>query len=492
MASDNPIDDYWVQGATEPVAQVEQAQPPIMLEGVEPLDAQFGVDEPKTVPDALLHALFGKSDFIDNEFGETESNLTNMHDEESYVYAILDAAQISGLPELLETSGLEYRCLFKGEAYEELRDVAPWIVQLKEGSNFVRNLFTRSKAPWHLWDAGAGVFVQSRSDLNDVWAHFRKFTKVQDEEGRWYYQRYWEPTSWYPSLIGRLSDVQSSILSGVARLIIHLNTPLFGSRWVVLEGTEHVQPKALAKTLRMRDLHDAAWSANTSDCLRALSSFAEMRIKGLGLVRTLWFVEHAVSSGDKFDLEYRDQIAYLMFLMNFLGSYFWTDPRYKSFHDILTNQDLASHNKIDALHELFSRFSNSFIGDDYGLYWDTLEATQAQLPTVYGHDGLDEVLLETQIGCHAKQEHLVGFPRHEFLLGSRQAARIMEMDSPKGYQASVVLSYWFGTSYYADPLFPWIRAKILEKSDADAKADNVLAYAVKRLKKTKGMRSNVL
>ncbi|MEP3347380.1 MAG: helix-turn-helix domain-containing protein [Litoreibacter sp.] len=83
-------------------------------------------------------------------------------------------------------------------------------------------------------------------------------------------------------------------------------------------------------------------------------------------------------------------------------------------------------------------------------------------------------------------------PRQEFLGATRQAARMMEMDSPKGYQVSVILSYWFGTSYYADPLFPWIKEKILEKNDPDSKADHVLAYAVKRLNKTKGMRENVL
>ena len=43
-------------------------------------------------------------------------------------YAILDAAKAPGLPELLAASELEHRCLFKGDTYEELKDVAPWIV----------------------------------------------------------------------------------------------------------------------------------------------------------------------------------------------------------------------------------------------------------------------------------------------------------------------------------------------------------------------------
>lgn len=47
----------------------------------------------------------------------------------------------SNLPDLLERSGLEHRCLFNGSAYDDLRNVAPWIVRLEERSAFTRHLF---------------------------------------------------------------------------------------------------------------------------------------------------------------------------------------------------------------------------------------------------------------------------------------------------------------------------------------------------------------
>lgn len=37
--------------------------------------------------------------------------------------------QITNLPVLLEASPLEHRCLFKGSAYDALKDVAPWVVR---------------------------------------------------------------------------------------------------------------------------------------------------------------------------------------------------------------------------------------------------------------------------------------------------------------------------------------------------------------------------
>lgn len=173
--NDDEFDDYWVQSPktvqapTQPALQIET------IDGVEPLDAQLGVTEFKTVPDALYEPLFGQPDD------------TNLH-----TYAILDAAKVPNLPELLEVSGLEHRCLFKGDAYDELKDVAPWIVQLADENNFTRNLFTRSDAPWHVWDNEPGIYIRSAASLGDLWKHLRKFTKLQDEQGKWFYFRFWE------------------------------------------------------------------------------------------------------------------------------------------------------------------------------------------------------------------------------------------------------------------------------------------------------------
>ena len=44
----------------------------------------------------------------------------------------------------------------------DLKQVAPWVVKLEQGSDFTRNLFTRGDAPWYLWDADPGIYVRSR------------------------------------------------------------------------------------------------------------------------------------------------------------------------------------------------------------------------------------------------------------------------------------------------------------------------------------------
>ena len=172
--NDDDFADYWVQppkkvgASTKPALQIDP------IGSFEPLDIQMGIAEPKTVPDALYEPLFG------------QHSSATLH-----TYAVLDAAKISNLPELLENSGLKHRCLFKGDAYNDLKEVAPWIAQLEDGNVFTRNLFTRSNAPWHLWDQELGIYLRSSGALDDIWRHFRKFTKVQDEQGKWYYWRFW-------------------------------------------------------------------------------------------------------------------------------------------------------------------------------------------------------------------------------------------------------------------------------------------------------------
>lgn len=195
MSADHSDDDPWMlrQGMPGEGLTAEPRQPALRvetIEGVEPLDAQLGVFPKKTVPDVLHDALFGQLEPTEAEMEAAGGNPSAVPPMQTF--AILDAAKVMNLPELLDDSGLERRCLFKGEAYDELKDVAPWIVRLEGDTSFTRNLFTRSDAYWHLWDSEPGIYVRSRGTLDELWRHFRKFTKIQDKSGKWYLLRFWD------------------------------------------------------------------------------------------------------------------------------------------------------------------------------------------------------------------------------------------------------------------------------------------------------------
>lgn len=187
------------------------------IENVVPLDAQTGALSRKTVPDVLWDAVFGQPAPSGAEIeaaGGAISAVPPMR-----TYAILDAARITNLPEVLEDSELAHRCLFKGRAYDDLKNVAPWIVRLEDGNSFARNLFTRSDAYWHLWDNEAGIYMRSRASLDDMWRHFRKFTRIRDEAGKWLYFRFWEPR-WAKVILRDMPPADAErFLSGIARIV---------------------------------------------------------------------------------------------------------------------------------------------------------------------------------------------------------------------------------------------------------------------------------
>ncbi|MFP5479623.1 MAG: DUF4123 domain-containing protein [Alphaproteobacteria bacterium] len=106
-------------------------------------------------------------------------------------YAILDAAVCPHLPELLETSDLPHRCLFTGTALQETGEVAPWLVALEPDHRLTRMLISTSDRPGGLWDLEPGIILRSGLDLAALWSHCRKFTRIQDAEGKWLFYRFW-------------------------------------------------------------------------------------------------------------------------------------------------------------------------------------------------------------------------------------------------------------------------------------------------------------
>ncbi|WP_158442343.1 DUF4123 domain-containing protein [Paracoccus aminophilus] len=158
-----------------------------IIEGVEPLDDQRALAVKKTVPDVLREILFDDHPAREPDLDEAQQS------QPVQTYAILDGAKVPELPAMLEASGLPHRCLFRGTAYKELKDVAPWIVQLKEDANFCRHLFTSGTAHWQLWDKAPGIYIRSRASLEALWRYVRKFTRIQDESGKWFYFRFYDP-----------------------------------------------------------------------------------------------------------------------------------------------------------------------------------------------------------------------------------------------------------------------------------------------------------
>lgn len=168
---------------------------------VSPLDGQFGVHPRQSVPDAAQDMLFGQP-----PPSTVEAQHYGTHHPPMRLFAVMDAAKLPLLPQLLEVSGLRWRSLFTGAAEEALSDVAPYLVELQEGNDFTRRMFTRSGRSSDLWDLEAGIFLRTRAEFDALWKHLRRFTRMRDEAGEWYYFRFWETSSaraYFPTLAAR-------------------------------------------------------------------------------------------------------------------------------------------------------------------------------------------------------------------------------------------------------------------------------------------------
>lgn len=163
---------------------------------VAPLDTQIGIWPKRTVPAVLEEPLFGQP--------ADEPRMPT--------WAIVDAAKIPNLPEELANSDLPHRCLFRGKARDDWGHVAPWLVALAPDARLTRRLFTEG-GPVGLWTAAAAMLLRSRWTLDELWRHFRKFTRVEDENGKWLYFRFWEEQS-------LTMLVRSAKLSGARRFFL--------------------------------------------------------------------------------------------------------------------------------------------------------------------------------------------------------------------------------------------------------------------------------
>ena len=312
-----PNDPAKLGALTSTGGQYDQISQAVQIERISEITAlsSGGDSEPdQRVPEQLKAWLLGEA-----------------RSESMALYAVLDASRIANLETMLEASGHEYRCLFKGDAKEELGEVAPWLVKLDEDSDLTRRLFVRHPegkiTPFTLWGAQPGIFFRTKATLEEMWGHLRRFTRVPDETGAWFYFRFWEPevaALYFPSLPTHMDKLQHW-LRGPNDSPIHII--VFRSRmsdavWVAptealplgrpntsfaIEPIERDVFRRVALGKFQRDLNDhllevlPAWEAGTETEKRLVQLRALIRdakLAGLGIEQaTVNYCEAALRMG---------------------------------------------------------------------------------------------------------------------------------------------------------------------------------------------------
>ena len=159
------------------------------LTDIVPLDAQLGVLDKLSVPPSLHPYLF---EVLPPSLEEQDLYKDLPKIPALRTYAILDASRVPLLQERLEEANLPFQCLYKGDAEENLKTAAPYLVELKEHHKLTRQLFSQTGMASDLWGQYPGVFFRSRALIDQLATHFRRFTKVKNEQGQWLFYRFWD------------------------------------------------------------------------------------------------------------------------------------------------------------------------------------------------------------------------------------------------------------------------------------------------------------
>lgn len=209
------------------------------------------------------------------------------------------------------------------------------------------------------------------------------------------------------------------------------------------------------------------------------------RFRGLGDAHTVSFVQRATTFASRVALNYREDVEYVIFLMYFLGSNFYEDPRYKFIAEPFFDKNANGTERVRMAHELFIRFSVRFIGEDLQVFKNAFQSFHFQSERISANRGIPEDYLEALfISYQFTDAERRIFPARTMLDNAVSDAQILGLASGnESFGLCLCLAFWLGAGFGRDPLFPWVRDIIAGIDDPTARTRALKNYATKRQEK---------
>ncbi|MFM2391089.1 MAG: hypothetical protein RLZZ437_2644 [Pseudomonadota bacterium] len=463
----------------------------VTVAGIVPLADQRGIHDKVCVPEALMDVLFGQPEPTRAEIAQAGGDAAAVPP--LGTFAIVDAAKVPGLALTMAGYRLEHRCLFQGEAYENLRNVAPWIVRLTPDNTFTRHLFTQGDARWHLWDAGVGIFLRSRGSLDALAQHFRKFTQPRTESGGQLFFRFFDPVAAQLYFSGiadwpeRVAQVFQPRADHAVQAIVAI--PPGGSEAQVFMPAAGVALGSAPafKGLTSRDtqiIADATMKRFRGELKAWLLRYDKARFGAFEQPQLDAIVDHAIREGDRFGLKFKEEYTYLLYIMSYFGGWFHTSRRFPVLTGIFRD---AGDGRMAALTKAFpEEFARQYgNGIDVFTLWKQLMAElEAELAAKGGWPALTKartgaILDRASRHLSADDRALLGAYLKQ-TAGEHVAAGIV---SEPMQCVGQLLSYVIGYRFTADPLFPWAADLLKAGPTPDAAMAAIGNYALRRAKR---------
>ncbi len=183
------------------------------------LDRQFGRHPKVFAPDEIFKLLFPNTPIPPDI---TQPSWSENWQEPTFLMPVLDEKTLEKdtalfgepLPELkcyfiLDANKHKYlapenfhcriESLFQGEFAEITKDIAPYLVEVIPYPDYsseseLMGLFSDEEAMTRFnWHEELGVFIHSRYDFDTVLRHLRHFPVMKDENGKWFFFRFYNP-----------------------------------------------------------------------------------------------------------------------------------------------------------------------------------------------------------------------------------------------------------------------------------------------------------
>nr|WP_275297035.1 DUF4123 domain-containing protein [Jannaschia sp. Os4] len=141
---------------------------------------------------------------------------------ETATFAVLDAARVFGLPEILAGSGLDHLSLFQGAAAADHAETAPYLVKLRPGHGLTARLLGAAEEDPLAWPAAPGLLLRAPLGLRGLRRQLRGYTFVQDEaRGRRLYFRYYDPRVFAATILRAQEPVRARFMRGIESVTLN-------------------------------------------------------------------------------------------------------------------------------------------------------------------------------------------------------------------------------------------------------------------------------
>ncbi|ATG48535.1 hypothetical protein CEW89_13755 [Celeribacter ethanolicus] len=391
----------------------------------------------------------------------------------------------------LDNVDVPVQCLFKGSAAEELKESAPYLIDmtLPDGAWDDGGLvpaFHKSFFAKH-WGHNTGIFIRTTALMAEVCGHFRKFTKVQVEADRtWVFFRFWDPQvarSYFESIQGKfLKNTQWFDIRDGQQVWRVIGDQSDGKQaWELIPALQMREGKHVTGQILLSDTELTAISNYRKDRyeMRAMTFFRKQfsRLADTlsdeqlrGVIRLAY--QNAKKRGISSE---RDHFKYLI-IVAFWGSYFEDDPQYQP----ALNKVLWTNTEYKQFDRLFELIDQS----DEGRRKDL----EHPMRTLLGFERLYSRPI-SEITHEAVEERLRAiWPNGMQGLSSKDARAFIDCSGRIGQRlglngsdivAYICLALYFGANFAQDPIYPWAQT-VLKMSDETrrrhALGDAVMTY----------------